>query len=734
VLLLIKIVTILLIYQIPFVHAQDRYIMSRIQGSIKLDGLSDEDAWKGIEPFPMKVHIPNFGHPPSERTEILFGYDDKYLYAAGRLYVSDPSLIQSSSKKRDFMGGNSDWFGFIMDTFNDKENAVAFFTTPAGLRLDLTVFNDAQGRMPINKSWNTFWDVKTVRTDNGWFTEMRVPFSSIRFQETDGKIVMGLIVWRWIARKNEILTFPEIERKFGSWSIWKPSQAKEVVFQGIRSRKPLYVAPYLMTGFRRYFDLNDEETAYERIYNPAHELGLDVKYGLTSNLTIDVTVNTDFAQVEADNQQINLTRFSLFFPEKRLFFQERSSNFEFNLGGYSRMFYSRRIGIYEGKPVRIYGGARVVGRLGQWDVGFLNMQTAPVEDLSSENFGLIRIRRRVINPYTYVGGIVTSRLGTDGTYNVAYGVDGIFRLFEDDYLNVHWVQTFEDSLENDPVSFNPSRMSVNWVRRNVKGLGYNVSLSRSGRDFKPGLGFETREDYTRIGTKLLYGWLPGEESSLLNHNIYINGSVFLRNIDRGTESAKVGPGWEFSTKSMWGGEISVNLYYEDVPDTFSIDDRTEVPEGRYIFSGIKGSFMSPMGYLINAMVTLDAGSFYDGWRFSIGVMPTWSISSSLELSGFYEYNRVSFSSRNNELYAHIARVRALWMLNTSFSISAFVQYNGIVDEVIANVRLRYNPREGNDLYIVYDEGLNTERFREEPFLPRTSSRALILKYTYTFNL
>lgn len=309
----------------------DRYVLFRVKGLVALNGMSDEPAWEGIEPLPVVMHIPNFGNIPSERTEILMAYDDDFLYIASRLYDSEPSKIQAPSKKRDSMMPSNDWFGIIIDTFNDKENALAFFTTPAGLRMDATVFNDAQGEFPINVSWNTFWDVKTVCNGEGWFVEMCIPLSSLRFQDKDGRVVMGLITWRYIARKNEIDIFPAIQQDWGMWSAWKPSQAQEIVLEGVYSRKPLYIAPYVLGGIGQSFELNDPETAYQRIDDPTNELGLDIKFGLTSNLTLDITVNTDFAQVEADDEQINLTRFSLFFPEKRLFFSRALKHFRIQL-------------------------------------------------------------------------------------------------------------------------------------------------------------------------------------------------------------------------------------------------------------------------------------------------------------------------------------------------------------------------------------------------------------------
>jgi hypothetical protein len=712
----------------------DQLVLPRNNGPVTLDGLSDEPAWEGIEPFPVVMHFPNFGAEPSERTEILVAYDDDFLYVAGRLYDREPSKIQAPSKKRDWGGGSTDWFGIVIDSFNDKENALAFFTTPSALRFDFTISDDAQGSKPVNSSWNTFWDVAIVRNDDGWFVEMRIPFSSLRFQDRNGRVVMGIILRRYIARKSEHITFPEIPPNWDI-SFYKPSQAQEVIFEGIYSRKPLYVAPYVLGGLGQSFELNEDEIVYQSIKNLEHEAGLDVKFGLTSNLTLDVTLNTDFAQVEADDQQVNLTRFSLFFPEKRLFFQERSSNFDFNFetSEPNRLFYSRRIGIHEGKLVRIYGGARLVGRVGPWDLGFLSMQTAPTGDLPSENFGVFRIRRRVFNPYSYIGVISTTRFGMDGTYNLAYGLDGIIRVFGDDYLTFKWAQTFETGQENNPLSLDPARIRFNWLRRTIKGFGYELSYSRAGADYNPGLGFEMRENYSRLATGLFYGWIPGEKSSLFSHQVFLSSHLFLRNADGEIESVSTWTGWQFRTKSGWEGEISPRFFYENVPETFSLSDDTEVPEGRYSFYGLNCELSTAPGKPIYTNATLYVGPFYDGWRTSLGLTPRWNIFSDLELSGTFQFNRATFPDRDQQFTAHIATLRVLYMLSTEFSATAFIQYNSAINAVIANIRLRYNPREGIDLYLVYNEGLNTNRYRQDPILPFTSNRTVMLKYTYTFN-
>jgi hypothetical protein len=710
--------------------------IQRIKSPVKLDGLSNEAAWEGIRSLPVLMRRPDFGSEPSERTEILLGYDDDYIYLAGRLYDREPSKIQATSFRRDGWGYNTDQLTIIIDAFNDNENATVFSTTPVGIRTDVNMLNDADGA-PLknyNPSWNTFWDVETVQNDDGWFAEMRIPFSSLRFTERDGQIIMGITVYRWIARKFEIDMFPLISQKFGFWGVFKPSQTQAVLFEGIKRHNPIYITPYILGGLGQSNELNDAETAYERNDKFVREAGLDVKYGLTNNLTLDVTINPDFSQVEADDQMINLTRYSLFFPEKRLFFQERQGNFEFRFEDDNHLFYSRRIGLHEGEQVRIYGGARVVGRAGPWDIGFLNMQTEKFEDLPSENFNVMRLRRQVINPYSYIGGMVTSRIGNRNSWNTVYGIDGIFRLFGDDYLSLKWAQSFANDNKNQVVSLEPSKIYVNWTRRSDKGIGYNLSYSRSGDDFNPGIGYERRDNYTRFGDRVHYGWFPGEESKLYNHQVFIEGITFTRNIDGKIESSDIGPGWAFETRAGSSGSISFRQIIEDVTESFSFSDDADVPIGRYTFYGIVGTFSSQRGSLYNISTTINAGSFYDGRRLTINLNPMANISKHLQLEGMYELNAVEFPDRNQKFIGHIGQLKISAYLNSKFSLISLVQYNSASDKIIANIRFRYNPREGNDLYIVYDEGLNTDRRREIPVLPRSNIRTIILKYSYTFNI
>jgi hypothetical protein len=727
--------------------SQEQMSVSRIEGEIKFDGFIDDACWQKIQPLNMVMHTPTFGNQPTEKSEVMLCYDNTYLYVGARLFDSNPSGMLISSKKRDESEVSSEELMLIFDSFNDKENALGFSTTPTGLRSDFTISKDAMGmdgppgQPPFNLSWNTFWDVKTTRNDEGWFVEMRIPFSSMRFKEVNGKIVMGFICIRKIAHKNEVDVFPSIPPNWGQSSAYRPSKAQEITFEGLKSKKPFYIAPYLIGGLQVDNVLNEAGDLYMLDKNPTFNGGLDIKYGLTNNLTMDLTINTDFAQVEADDEQINLTRFSLFFPEKRTFFQERSSVFSFDFEPGGSLFYSRRIGLNEGSQVPIYGGARVTGMIGKWDLGFLDMQTHAVNQgegginsLSSENFGILRLRRQVINENSYVGGILTSRIGTDGSYNTAYGMDGIFKVFDNDYFNIKLAQVLENTSPNKILSLNPTEIFLSWNRFNQKGLNYNFTYARSGKDFNPGVGFFARNNYTHYYGGLGYGWIPGEASKIQNHQIGGNVISYFDNNDNSAQSLQTGIMYDISFKSGFSGMLSVNHVYENVTDTFSFSKDAYVPAGKYGYNELETHLNSPRTNKFVVGVDAFAGTFYDGTRFTVGAEPSWNIGSSLQLGLKYEHNFLNFTGRNQKFSGAIAGFKALVMINTKLSVSTFIQYNSAENSAMTNFRFRYNPREGNDFYIVFNEGRSTYRNIENPRLPLFNNRSVLLKYTYTFTL
>lgn len=718
-------------------YAQTPIKLPRITQAIQLDGLSNEAAWNVVSPWLPVQYEPNNGAPMTEHTEFLVAYDDAYLYLALRAYDSDPNGIRANTLYRDRLSGD-DHFEILLDTFNDNETGVLFNTNPAGNRKDAAIFNDAAGGGIrtggwINNSFNTYWDVATTVNDEGWFAELRVPFTSLKFQDINGTVTMGISLQRKVARKTERVVFPPVP-SIANWAFLKPSLAQKIELEGIVPRKALYVTPYALGGAGRTNALNESATAYQGINNRMEDIGLDLKYGLTNNITADLTVNTDFAQAEADDQQVNLTRFSLFFPEKRQFFQERAGIFDFRTGGLSRLFHSRRIGLTDDfQQVPLIGGARIVGRMDMWDIGVLNIQSAEQGGLPSENFGVFRARRQVFNPFSYAGAMVTSRAGNDGSYNIAYGLDGVFQLKENDFLTIQWAQTFDhedESINN----LQNGRLTAEVERRTRDKWGYNSLIAWAGELYNPGIGFTQRNDFTLLDNSISYTWLPNESSTLIFHTLGLFGNTFIRNNDRTVESAEIGPEWTFSQRSGAGGGLFAKVHYEDLIVPFVLDEDIVIPEGNYTFLNLGAEYGVSHTSLLQLQPEIEVGTFYDGWRGAIQVRPIWYVSKHFELSGSYQYNRIEFPDRNQKLNIHLARLRVGTALDTRLSVNTFIQYSSLGDIVSANIRFRYNFREGNDLWIVYNENLNTDRHRILPTLPVSGARTVLLKYTYTFRL
>ena len=709
------------------------YVVSRIAGSIVLDGRADEPAWAAVERLPVYVHMPTFGEPPTERTEFRIAYDAEYLYFSCQAYDSDFEGIRMYSLERDEQSYRSDFCSIYIDTLNDEENSLAFRTGPAGNRSDSQRSNDAEQN---NSNWNGFWDVAVVRDERGWFAEMRIAFSSILFQAIDGQVVMGATMLRNISRKNERHIHPAIPPDLGSNGYSRSTQMRKIIFEGVEEqRKPAYITPYALGGGGHTQALNEPGTGYEQVTDGVGEVGVDVRYGITSNLNLQLTANTDFAQVEADDRQVNLTRFSLFFPEKRRFFLERASNFESSLGGQDRLFHSRTIGLVDGAPVRIYGGGRVVGRVGGWDIGIMDLQTAESASLPSENLGVVRLRRRVLNPNSYVGGIVTSRLGSGGRRNIVYGTDAIFRIVGSDYLVLNWAQSFDDDEPSPPGgSVGPldrSIMRLNWERRGSDGLTYALDIARAGELFEPGMGFLRRSDFTKGQANLGYGWRPGPGARLYTYALQADGAVFRRNEDGEIESAEVGPTGVLETWGRHVLDLSVPFRYENLDAPFSLPEGTSVPAGTYRFAAARLQYRSPQGDPLKINTAVEGGQFFDGRRASVSLGPVWDPSAHLSLSLDYRVDFVDFPDRDQSFTASLVRFRTQASLSTEISAAWFIQYSNTDREIVSNLRFRYNPREGNDLYIVWNEGLVTDRNYFDPVRPLSDERTVLIKYSHT---
>jgi len=274
-----------------------------------------------------------------------------------------------------------------------------------------------------------------------------------------------------------------------------------------------------------------------------------------------------------------------------------------------------------------------------------------------------------------------------------------------------------------------------WERRSGNGLGYNIGYSQSGTHYNPGIGFEMIDNYASVRAGIKYGWLPEEKAVLYSHSPELRFLYMTYIDDRSLMSLNYNLGWTFLTKSQWQGSFNFIYNIESLRDSLElIEDELFIPSGRYEFINFMGSFSTPMTQPFFVMVTTQAGEFFDGNRLSVNLQPTWNISKHFELGTIYNFDNLSFTERDEYLTNHILGIKALYMLDTRLSVSAYIQYNTAMKGILTNLRLRYNPKEGNDFYLVFNEGRNTNLERETPYLPVYSERSFLLKYTYTFNL
>jgi hypothetical protein len=705
--------------------------ITKITTPINFDGIVDSLEWSNVNILPLISHWPSFATQPNSRTLLRVAYDSKFLYFSAFCF-DDPKKIQGPYFERDKWEMTMDQITIMLDTYNDNENGVVFVVTPTGSRIDVSMKNDAQGDTPNDQSWNSFWEAKVASHNNGWSVEARVPFSSLRFQKVDGIVTMGLIAYRYIARERQMDIFPAIPPEWGFWSFLKSSKAMDVTFEGIENERPWFTSPYILGGTGHHH--TEDVEGFSKQYDNRLTGGLDVQHALTDNLNMDLTVNTDFAQVEADDQMVNLSRFSLFFPEKRRFFLERSSVMEFGFENDNRLFYSRRIGINNGRIVPLWGGGRVVGRVNNFDVGVMNLQSRAEDDVESENFGVLRMRRRVSKNNSYVGGILTSRSDFNGQNNFVYGVDGIINLFKNDYLKVNLAQSYQsnDSLSSSGTFDDRKRIYVMWENRSQVGFNYALSYSQVDENYQPGLGFEARTNFKSFGDRLSYGWFPKNRKSLRYIKLQVNGAVFYPSKSNSIESYRIAPTFLMEWNKNNNLQIIYSRVFDSPPEAFDLSDDVQIAAGDYINDDITISYETPTVSFLTSAFSITKGTFYEGERLSIAVTPTYIISKYLTLSGFYQFNEIKFDGPSDYV-AHVARLKVTSSLNVKLSVNAFVQLNSLSSLTAVNFRLRYNTRDGNDFYLVYNENMNVNR-PEITELPLSEQRAIILKYIYTFKL
>ena len=687
---------------------------TRATEPISVDGVLDEPFYENTASIPNLIQsVPDVGAAPTERTESWIGFDDDNVYIAARLWDSVPESEWAANEMRRDAGTirSNDNFGVFLDTYYDRRNSVGLYLTPLGGFADLQMTNEGSP----NFDWNAVWEIRTGRFEGGWTVEIAIPFKSLRYQAGREQI-WGLQLRRLVVRKNEwshLTALPLSVAGNGTGGILRVSMYGTLVgIEAPAASRNLEVKPYAVSGFQT--DL----AAVPEITNEGHaDAGLDVKYGITENLTADLTYNTDFAQVEVDEQQVNLTRFSLFFPEKREFFLESRGLFDFGRGGGGggfggggapTLFYSRRIGLQSGRPIPILVGGRVTGKIGAFDLGLLSIQTddEPKVGAESTNFSVFRLRRDVF-ARSSIGVLFGNRSESvvSGGMNQTYGADASFSFLQDANLLGYYARTNTQGLTGNDQSY---RALLGY---NGDEWGTQLDHLLVGDDFNPEIGFVRRRGFRQSSAS--GRWSPRPESIAWIRQVTFEGSFnYFENARAGyVESRDAGGSFqiEFENSDRFGVNFTDN--YENLTEDTQISGAT-MPAGRYRFQDVAVSYNFGSQRRLSGILSVRGGTFYAGNLTSVGlgrgriqVLPQLSVEPSVE------FNWIDFPDQQvfpGEFDQHIARVRVTYSLTPRAFLSGLVQYNSRGETLGGNFRFRWEWAPGSELFLVYTEERNTD--------------------------
>lgn len=705
--------------------AQAPLAIPRVGDAVTLDGRFDESAWSRALSLPMVGYLPNAGAPPSEATTVRILHDGSAIYVAAELLDSDPDGVQGWSRARDDDNGG-DFINVFLDATGDRESGVVFSTTPTGARLDYSIANDAEGDEPSSIAWNGFWDVRVRRDARGWYAEFRIPFSTLRYQSAGDEVRMGLIVNRLIGRKSERAIFPAIEPRW-SFGAFKPSRAQPVVFSGVSGERQRTLVPYVVAASSRQAapqDVADAATGDDRV-----EAGGDLKLALGDNLNLDLTANTDFAETEADDQRIELSRLRVADPERRQFFLERAGVFAFSFGGDNQLLNTRRIGLSaEGERVPLHGGAHIVGRIGGLDVGALDMQTRAAAGERSTNFGAVRLRSRVLNEESFVGAMATTR-AAPGLRDAAGGLDATLRLGALDYLRL--AAATVDGGEGRSLA-ERSGAVARLERRSTIGLGASVGVLHLGSGFEPALGFLEGAGIRRAEARASYGFEAPRASGvrLVTPSVAVERTSDLEAGALRTSVVTADATVKYRSSAIVG--VSLERRHEITLEEISLADGVVVAPGSYRMVTASALLQTPATASGAATLRLATGGFYGGHRTSMRVDADWHPFPALSTLATWVHERL-VTQDDRLITLRLMRIRAAVAATPRQSGAVTLQHSSAAHLTSLSARWRFNHREGTDAWLVYDVVLYRDRDRVSPTLPHTASRALTLKVTYALS-
>jgi hypothetical protein len=678
-------------------------------GVIEVDGRLDEPAWQRAEPVKdFYQRERNEGLPATERTEVRVLYDQSFLYVGFHCLDSHPELVTARGLFRDESGGADDLVSIMLDSFNDHRSAIQFVSNPNGLIEDL--LQTGEDTSTRNANFDTVWLARGTRTADGYQVEIAIPFRSLRFEPpAEGNpVVFGIGFKRNIPRKNEEDYWPFVPND-SSW--YRPSELGQL--QGLQHVQPgrnLQFRPYVLGGRTRDFvgDLADLR----------HEAGLDAKWGVTTGLTADFTVNTDFAQEEADVQQINFTRFSLFFPEKRQLFLENQQMFQFGVPSEVDLVFTRRIGLSEtGAIVPLLAGARLAGRQGRTSIGAFNMQTgASGRTIPSENFTVVRVRRDLFSRSS-VGALVTNRQG-GGRFNRVFGADGHF------YFKEVWFLEGFAAAVNESNHLEASNALYGRFAYNTDRIGVVYRYLDVGSGFDPGVGFVRRRDSRDSTGELRYS--PRPQSDLVRQFDFRASIDYLTDRHNVLETrARIA---SFTTNFESGDAVTVEFTngFESLDDPFPLHPGLEVPPGTYRTNRTALSLNTFRRRHATVNLTYGAGGFWGGTRDLVSAEAAYRITKNFGVSLNWATNWVDLPEGRFTTNLVASRIEVAFRNN--LALFSLLQYNDDTRQFSTNIRFNWIPKPGSDLFIVYNELDETYgRFGAK-------NRSLVVKLNYLFAL
>lgn len=691
-----------------------------------IDGnVFDDGAWGSVTPTSGFTQVqPYEGQPATQRTEVFIGFTEDSLYIGVIAYDDNPEGIIVADSRRDSNIDETDSFQVIIDGFFDRQSGYVFGTNPAGIEYDGQVTNEGSGAFGsggggFNLNWDAPWVVASQIGDYGWSAEYEIPFSSLRYIGSDVQ-TWGINFQRNIRRNNEVAYWSPIERQF---SLYRVSEAGTVSGISAPSQQNLLVTPYALTRAEQGGSIVDGTNIDE-------EFGFDLKYSITNSLTLDATYNTDFAQVEVDDIQVNLDRFSLFFPEKRPFFLENAGQFGVGNPREVEMFFSRRIGVGAGgAQLPVEGGARLTGKVGNdTNVGLLAMRSEGIPGVAAENdYTVARVNQELGNRSTvgfmYVGRDGDGSINGDKSndYNRTYAVDGRWGIGDTTLFNGFIAQTDTPSLDGDDhaLSVNGSYNTLDWT---LSG-GY----AEVAENFNPEVGFLSRTAYRKYSASIFRRYRPTDWGNLFELRPHISYRSYY-DFDGFQETGflHVDNHWEF----LGGMEIhtGVNFTQEGVKEAFNIVPGVTVPVGEYEHEEAQLVYFTNQGAPLSLNVSSRIGGFFGGDRINIEPTIRYRIGETFSTEFSWNHSQIDLPVANGDFDVNLARVRFSYSFTPNVLLQALVQYNDRDDVLATNLRFSWIQSANAGLYIVYNEvdesGIGA---------PRENARGLTIKYSRIFS-